>query len=293
MEELEERRREAVAAFIAQRGMEGGARYRDASAANRVLVRALFDATDDLLDFASGAALAAAPQLLAVARYLGGPPISGDDLDTLAETRIASRRRLDADLGRKAASVIAASIDPERFPWLYEDPSRRPTEAERDTAVRWTAGLKAVQEIAMGRRSESSARQEASVRSLLERHGFSEVRARPIDVTGAGLAPGQFSREALVVGTRADVPVGLRDGRLLLIECKVSNSAVNSVKRLNRETGGKAQQWRRELGARAIPAAVLAGVFGLSNLIAAQESGVTIFWEHDLRVLEAFLTEAS
>lgn len=293
MEELEERRREAVAAFIAQRGMEGGARYREASAANRDLVHALFDATDDLLDFTSGTALADSPHLLSIARYLGGPPISGDDLDTLAETSIASRRRLDADLSRKAANVISASIDPERFPWLYEVPPRRPTDHERDTALRWTAGLKAVQEIAMGRRSESSTRQEAAVRLLLEQNGFSEVRARPIDVTGAGLAPGEFTREAAVVGTRADVPVGLRDGRLLLIECKVSNSAVNSVKRLNRETGGKAQHWRRELGARAIPAAVLAGVFGLGNLISAQESGVTIFWEHDLRVLEQFLKAAS
>ncbi len=293
MEELEARRREAVAMFIAQRGREGSARYREASATNRELVRALFDATDDLIDFSSGTALADSPQLLAIARYLGGPPISGDDLDTLAETRIASRRRLDPDLSRTAAGVIAATIDPERFPWLYADPPRRPTDHERDTALRWTAGLKAIQEIAMGRRSESSARQEAAVRLLLERNGFTEVPAKPIDVTGAGLAPGEFSKEALVVGTRADVPVGLRDGRLLLIECKVSNSAVNSVKRLNRETGGKAQHWRRELGARAVPAAVLAGVFGLSSLIAAQETGISIFWEHDLRALEAFLREAS
>ncbi len=244
MEELEARRREVVTAFIAERGKEGSTRYRQASAANRDLVRALFQATDDLLDFSSGAALADSPHLLAIARYLGGPPISGDDLDTLAEARVASRRQLDRDLGSKAAAVIAASVDPERFPWLHERPPRRPTDQERDTALRWTAGLKAAQEIAMGRRSESSARQEAAVRQLLERHGFTEVRARPIDVIGAGLAPGQFSREALVVGTRADVPVGLRDGRLLLIECKVSNSAVNSVKRLNRETGGKAQHWR-------------------------------------------------
>lgn len=111
-------------------------------------------------------------------------------------------------------------------------------------------------------------------------------------MTGSGLEPGQYSREAVAVGTRADVPVALRDRRLLLIECKVSNSAVNSYKRLNRETAGKAGHWRRELGARAIPAAVLAGVFDLASLTSAQVAGVTIFWEHDLAQLRQFVALA-
>jgi hypothetical protein len=64
----------------------------------------------------------------------------------------------------------------------------------------------------------------------------------------------------------------LWDARFMLIECKSSNSSVNGVKRLNRETGGKAQDWNRRLGERAIPAAVLAGVFQLGSLKAAQAS---------------------
>lgn len=50
------------------------------------------------------------------------------------------------------------------------------------------------------------------------------------------------------------------------LECKVSNSATNSVKRLNRETGGKARDWNGRFGERAITGAVLAGVFKLRNL---------------------------
>ncbi|MDQ3689605.1 MAG: replication-relaxation family protein [Chloroflexota bacterium] len=52
------------------------------------------------------------------------------------------------------------------------------------------------------------------------------------------------------------MPLRLHDGRLLLIECKVSNEGTNSVKRLNREVGGKARDLSRDLGAVAVPAVV-------------------------------------
>jgi hypothetical protein len=130
------------------------------------------------------------------------------------------------------------------------------------------------------------------VEALLIQRQFRKVPRRPITIVG-GLAPGEYCREAAVVGVKCDVPVGLLDGRFLLIECKVSNSAVNSVKRLNRETVGKARQWRQAFGDRAIPAAVLAGVFKLPNLTDAQNAGVALFWEHDLEPLASFLSDAA
>ncbi len=286
--ELELRRRQAIEDFITERSAEGTARYQQAFRENVVLVTALFAATDDLVGLGTGGALSTNPRLVRPARYLAGPPISADDLDTLADVRIASRRRLDAELGRRAAHVIDAAMDRERFPWLFDAPARKPTAVERDVAIRWTAGLQTVQEIQTGRRSQSSARQEAAVERLLLDLGFAEVSPRPIDAAG-GLASGEFCREAIVAGTKCDVPVGLRDGRFLFIECKVSNSATNSVKRLNRETGGKASLWRRVFGERAIPGAVLSGVFKLRNLKDAQNSGVTIFWERDLSPLSEFV----
>jgi len=290
-DELESRRREAIADFIEVRNAEGSLRYRAAFTAALDLTIRLFAATDDLANFRSGDALADDPALVRVARYLGAPPISGDDLNTLAGANIATRRSLDADLAAKAAEVIATAVDPERFPWLFESQPRQPTAPERDLALRWTAGLMAASEAQMSRRNEASGRQEAAVRSFLAIHGFLEVAAQPIQLTG-GLEPGTFSREASVMGIRCDVPVGLLDGRFLLIECKSSNSAVNSVKRLNRETGGKAQEWIRRLGERAIPAAVLAGVFQLGSLKSAQEVGTTIFWERDLAPLAEFINAA-
>lgn len=45
----------------------------------------------------------------------------------------------------------------------------------------------------------------------------------------------------------------LRDGRLLFIECKVSNSVRNSIKRRN-DVSNKARAWREEFGNRGITA---------------------------------------
>lgn len=283
-ERLEEWRQQAIARFIQERTTEGTAAYRQAFGVALAQVEQLMDATNDLRQFGTGAALVENPPLLVMARYLGAPPISADDLSTLAGKRVAVRRELDPALARRAAEVILSAVDPERFPWLFEDPQRPPAPEERTTALRWTAGLKAASETAMGRRSESSARQERHVRELLAAHGLTEVPPRRIDMTG-GLEAGQFSREGLVAGTRCDIPVGLWDGRFLLLECKVSNSAVNSVKRLNREVGGKARHWREAFGQRAITGAVLAGVYNLANVVDAQEGEVTIFWEHDLEPL--------
>lgn len=289
---LDQNRLVAIEQFIAYRSAEGGSQYRDAFVTNLAKVRGLFEATSNLLTFGTGEALADSPSSIHVARYLSGPPISEDDLDTLAGTSIAKRRRLGRDLGRKAAAVILAALDRERFPWLFETPSRTPTPAELDVAARWTAGLQTAQEVQKGRRKESSARQELAVEELLTSHQFTKVPRKRIEVTG-GLDPGTFCRETAVDGMKCDIPIGLHDKRLLLIECKVSNSALNSVKRLNRETAGKAGHWSSRFGVRAITGAVLAGVFRLTNLKTAQQAGVTIFWEHDLAPLASFLANAT
>jgi Holliday junction resolvase len=292
---LEKKRRQATADFIKERLAEGASRYEPILDECVRQVRLLFDRTDNLRYLGSGSSLASEPELVTPARYLGGPPISADDLDVLAEMRVANRRRLDPRLARTAASVIEAALDRRRFPWLFERPPRDPTPEERTHALEWTAGLWAAQRVATGRRGESSSRQEAQVEKVLLEAGFNLVRgAGEIDVTGEALAGGEFSREILVIGTKCDVPVKLRDGRLLLIECKVSNSSLNSVKRLIRETCGKARAWRDGFGARAITAVVLAGVFKLRHLEEAQDRhSVALFWERDLAPLRRFVAEAA
>jgi hypothetical protein len=68
------------------------------------------------------------------------------------------------------------------------------------------------------------------------------------------------------------------------IECKVSNSALNSVKRINNDAAAKAVEWLKTFGTnQVVPTAVISGVFKVNNLLQAQEAGLTLFWARDLK----------
>lgn len=237
--------------------------------------------TTELLDVRAG--------LREAARYLTAPPISDDDLKTLAGLGSTSGAEFQAEM----VKVILAGLDPLRFPWLFDDPPRAPTAAELESAERWTAGLIAAQRAVTGRRSAASRRQEQSVEDVLLGPPLSlrKVARRDVRSVRDFLEPGEFCRQSTVGTTRADFTIGLRD-RMLLIECKSSNSEVNSYKRLNHEVGNKAASWVRSFGEAAVPAAVLAGVFKLENLQSAQRAHIALFWEHDYSSLMDFVSAA-
>ena len=102
---------------------------------------------------------------------------------------------------------------------------------------------------------------------------------------------GHFTGECVVGESRkADIVVRLWDGRVMPIECKVSNSQLNSIKRLTNDAAVKARVWIDDLGRNnVVPVAVLSGVFGLRHLIEAQERGLTLFWAHSLEELQSFV----
>ena len=93
----------------------------------------------------------------------------------------------------------------------------------------------------------------------------------------------EFCGECTFGGTRADLVVRLPDGRVAAIECKASNSAVNSYKRINHEALSKAHTWLQAFGSRqVVPIAVIDGVFNPANLGTAQGGGLTVIWYHRL-----------
>jgi hypothetical protein len=74
------------------------------------------------------------------------------------------------------------------------------------------------------------------------------------------------------------------------LECKVSNSTLNSIKRLNNDAAVKAVEWVRDFGSRGVvPAAILSGVFKRAHLEYAQERGLSLFWAHDLGELTTWV----
>lgn len=113
--------------------------------------------------------------------------------------------------------------------------------------------------------------------------GLTQVPARLIRTHLNFPKPGEFCGESQIIKSKADLVVGLWDNRILAIECKVSNSKVNSVKRIKREAATKASRWTADFGKQQIvPAAVIAGVYHPPNLYEAQEDGLTIWWSHDI-----------
>ena len=215
-------------------------------------------------------------------RYLAGPPISQDDLKTVAEA-VLSPTRLTADpqMAVRIIETVLLGLDRERFPWVGEN--RDPTEAERSTAVVSTAGLVAARKVMTARANDAKDKQERKVKDALLAAGFQEKPARDIATLHSAPAAGEFCGESLFGSRKADVVVRLWDHRVLALECKVSNSSTNSVKRLNNDAAVKARTWLTEFGtAQTVPAAMLAGVYKLHNLESAQNDGLTIWWSHDL-----------
>ncbi|MGE5561606.1 MAG: XamI family restriction endonuclease [Chloroflexota bacterium] len=284
-ERLDTDRKKAIELFIAERRAEGDALYRSTFEDLRPRVGRLFAQSDNLTRL-TPEILVDDPELLESLRFLAAPPISEDDLNTLTGTSVAKRKTLTSQLAGAAIEVISEMIDRERCPWLAS--GRAPSASEVEIAIKWTASILAIEALRTDRRTESATRQQAAVRALLKAHGLTEVERRDIQQLD-DLPRGQFCAEVDVAGSKCDVPVRLWDGRLLTLECKVSNSGTNSVKRLIRETGGKVRNWREEFGRQFVGGAVLAGVYKLVNLIEAQEKyGMCIFWEHDLAPLAAF-----
>lgn len=204
---------------------------------------------------------------------------------------VSKRIHAGAEAAGAAASVLRALFDSDRMPWLAE--GRQASEEERRLAIAWTAGLWAAERQRTSRRTAASRRQRDAVFAAIKAGGFTQRPTPRVLATFDELLRGTFCGESTLDGAKCDVPVRLLDGRLLAIECKVSNSAINSVKRLLRETGNKAQAWRNAFGQQVIPATVLSGVFRLANLLEAQnENQIAIFWQHDLDQLTDFLGAA-
>lgn len=286
-EELTRDRQRAIEIFRKQRVEEPLETYGEAFDRRQGQFEVLLEQTVDLTELEQHAIeLLTTPHLRDALRYIAGPPISEDDLKTLAEAPTFTKSKLQADpaMAKRLIDTVISVVDLRRFPWLSRDGQHRePTEVERDSAILASAAIIATRDAEKLRRSESKDAQETLVQDLLETRGFIKVPTRNVRTLADAPRPGEFCRESTVVGSKADFVIGLHDNRIMPLECKVSNSAVNSIKRLNREAARKAEVWRGDLGsANCVPAAVLSGVYYHHMLLDAQNRGLTLFWSHSL-----------
>lgn len=222
------------------------------------------------------------PRLQEAVRYLAGPPMSLDDLKTLASASLSLKRlKADPAMAQRIIETVLLGLDRRRFPWASD--KREATEAERRAAVLASAALIASQKVATARRNEGKTAQEERTKEALRKSDFTEVPVRDIDTLDQAPQLGEFCGESNFGGRKADIVVRLWDSRVMPVECKVSNSSTNSIKRLNNDAAAKAEKWIREFGHRGVvPTAVLSGVYKLRNLQDAQRTGLALFWAHDL-----------
>lgn len=281
---LNAERLRAIGLFRTERLKEPSRRYLSAFDDYQSQMARLFEATLDLTTVETAALdLLTDPKLLEAFRYLAAPPISLDDLKTLIDAPRLSPTSLEKDpaLKRLVVDTVRSVLDSRRFPWV--DARTTPTEAERHAAIVASAALLASSRVATDRRNLSKTVQEQRVKDSLKASGFTETAAKGISNVSAAPGVGEFCGECKFGSRKADLIVRLFDGRVMPIECKVSNSEINSVKRLNNDAAVKAVVWKEEFGRRqVVPTAVLSGVYSLSSLKMAQDKGLTLFWAHDL-----------
>lgn len=291
VEEFENDTARSIKSFRQVRISEPLEEYLDVFDEYRDAVDELLESTVDLSLLSDQAVeMLADPRTLDAVRYLASPAISADDLKVVADVAslTPSRLRRDPETAKRVVATVLLALDRHRFPWIGEN--REATEAERATAVVSTTSLIATQKVQTKRRTTAKNGQEELVRDYLLSCGFQEAATRVISNVSNAHSPGQFSREALLGSRKADVIVRLWDGRILPIECKVSNSSTNSVKRLNNDAAVKAKTWRTEFGeVNVVPSAVVSGVFKVHNLVNAQKDNLTIFWSHNLEALGEFI----
>ena len=286
-EKLEFDRAKASAAFTKERLEEPLEDYLEAFDQYQGYVEELLETTVDLTDLDTPALdVLGDPRLLEAFRYLAAPPISVDDYKVLADAKSLSKQHLNrspADVQR-LIGVVRQVLDRRRFAWVVEN--REPTEAERNAAVLASAALMAASRTQTSRRTKGKEQQESAVKVALRELGFTEVPSRTIPNISLAPAAGEFCGESVLGTRKGDIIVRLWDQRVMPIECKVSNSSTNSVKRLNNDAAVKAVRWREDFGRlQVVPSAVLGGVYKLHNLVEAQGRGLTIFWGHDLKAL--------
>lgn len=285
-------------AFRDRRIGEPGERYLQAfqviERANRTLAPRLSRLFEEPLDVDLLVSVVKDRELLSAFRYLAAPPVSEDDLETLSGARLAwTQLKSNPAKAKAIRDVVASILDIKRFGWLRE--RRDPATHEVDAAVLASTVVASAQRVQTERRSEERKDLQGAVQSILER-----MKYRRIDKPRKGIQnlrrdapkPGAYMVEALIGEHSADVAIGLKDFRILAIECKGSNSEINSRKRINKEVATDASSWIAQFGKEIVPAAVIQGVFNPTYIEQAQETPVVFFWAHRLGDLERFLRSA-
>lgn len=297
-DELAEQAQKSIDAFVDRRLKEPRDRYLDHLVQRQGAILRLFKTLSNVdphnPDTDVVRKILLDSELLDALRYVAGPPVSEDDLNVLvtrSTARITKTRIKEEDALVKAVlALICNMADPIRFPWI--DDRRTPARHELKHAIRATTALHATQTLQTERRGYGRA-VEKVLRDRLTDLGYGQVKGpnkNKITAPTHWPAAKTFYGECTVYGRKADILIGLADGRIVAVEAKDSSSALNSIKRVLNDTAAKARHWNTKAGEEIVPVALLSGVFGTESLKSAQASGLFLVWTHELDSFIAWLS---
>lgn len=221
------------------------------------------------------------------------PPMSQDQfkLTCPAWSKGSEKKgKLSAKNAELAAASVLDWIDKAGVPWLAAE--RAPTRAELRNALQRASVLIAQQKVQTVQRNRLSSIQESAVVNLLLSMGWTKRPSKLIDER-ADVPPMNFMHKtrfatATTTPQEVDIACGLSKTIVAAIECKVTNDETNSVKRIN-DVIKKADAWNKHWGSFVETVAVLQGVIKAKDVDRLSDTGIHIFWSHDLNSLKAWL----
>ena len=261
--------------------------WRDAVADACAEVAAALDATRDLT--AVDHALLKTGSHARALRFLLGPPLSQDQFLLACPDWSKSSEISGRPAGPAAARAFAVAFE------LWKDPNRAAgldDPGRRQRAIEATAVLIASTSFATRKRMRIAKTQEDDAAAVLDELGFVRVFPGLVESPGS-VADGQYARATQFVtadgsSQEVDLAVGLSGGRILALECKVSNDRTNSIKRIN-DVIKKAGGWQTQWGRFVITGALLQGVLSEKEPRRLIDNRVEIFWSHRLDLFRSWI----
>lgn len=234
------------------------------------------------------ATIASSGGITELLRQLTAPPLSQDQFALLCPEYSKNAEKKARPVSPEKAQAVAAAFRRWLDPRILEG-------VAADRVIDVAAGplyILARQKFETDRRIQAARAQEQGVIELLDELGFERTSSREIDqpwtVGERRYMHKTTFRGAAKSTAEVDIAVGMSSGRLLAIECKVSNDATNSIKRVN-DVLKKREAWEQGYGRVLTTGAVLSGVIAGKDVARLSASGVYVFFSHDLESLRHFL----
>lgn len=271
---------------------QAGKDWRDSHTVARKQVAAALRATAYLRDIVGG--LQVSGSHLMVLRHLMAPPISQDQFALLCsdypKRAEVTGRSVPIDAAHSVATTFYAGRDRTITRWL--DGNRTPTMTQVRNLMRAIVPLLSVQNTATVRRGRMSVEQEGAIVTLLTSRGWTKQSSRLISEPGEVQFQHFLHKVRFATDTRpqeVDIACGLQRSVVLAMECKVTNDETNSVKRVN-DVLKKSAAWQKHWGNFVRTAALLQGVIAFKDVERLLDAQVEVFWSHDLKHFEDWLT---